>query len=170
MKATRIGVLLGLMLSVGVVATSARAQLSINVHIGEPPPVVVYSPPTMVLLPEPQMYVAVGVPYDIYFMSGNYYYLHGDHWFWGPGYGGPWTYVAFEKLPPGLRKFKVKQLHEFREREYRAYKVQGSSFHGKYFVAEDKEHRGRGNGKGKDNDDDNGNDNGKGKGRGRGRP
>src|ERR1700751_5267233 len=98
MIGTRRGVPLGLMLSFGLFATAAHAQVNINVQIGEPPPVVVYSPPTMVLMPEPQMYVAVGVPYDIFFVSGRYYYLHGGHWFWGPGYGGPWTYVAVETL------------------------------------------------------------------------
>ena len=79
---TRCGVLLSSMLLLGLLTTPARAQVSVNVHIGEPPPVVVYSPPTMVMLPEPQMYVAVGVPYDIFFVSGRYYYFHDDHWFW----------------------------------------------------------------------------------------
>src|SRR5262245_60996435 len=86
----------------------AHAQVSVNVHIGEPPPVVVYSPPTMVLLPEPQAYVAVGVPYDIFFIGGRYYYFHGTHWFWASGYNGPWTYVEYRALPPGLRRYKVK--------------------------------------------------------------
>src|SRR5262245_52369498 len=117
MITTRNSLPLGLMILVVFVATPVCAQVSVNVKIGEPPPVVVYSPPTMVLLPEPDMYVAMDVPYDIYFVSGRYYYLYGDHWFWGPGYAGPWTYVRFERLPPGLRKFKVKRLHEFRERE-----------------------------------------------------
>jgi hypothetical protein len=114
----------------------------------------------MILMPEPQMYVAVGVPYDIYFVDGRYYYLHGGHWFWGPGYGGPWTYVVVEKLPPGLRKYKVKQLYEIRDREYKVYKVKGPA-QGRYFVAEDGNGPGRGNG--------NGNGNGKGKGKGKGR-
>ena len=150
MITTRYGLLLGLFLLVGLAATtSAHAQLNVNVHIGEPPPVVVYSPPTMVLLPEPQMYVAVGVPYDIYFMSGRYYYLHGGHWFWGPGYGGPWTYVAVEKLPPGLRRYKVKQLHEFREREYKVYRASGPGGRSTVFVAEEHPGKGHGNGKGK---------------------
>ena len=147
MTRTRNRVLLGLTMLVVCLAMPAHAQVNINVHIGEPPPVVVYSPPTMVLLPEPETYVAVDVPYDIYFVSGRYYYLHGDHWFWGSGYSGPWTYVAFEGLPPGLRKFKVKQLHEFREREYRVYKTKGPKFGGTYFVAE--EHPGHGKSKGK---------------------
>jgi hypothetical protein len=140
----RFGVIWAVLFSIALAAAPAGAQVSVNVRIGEPPPVVVVSPPTMVLLPEPQMYVAVGVPYDIYFLNGRYYYLHGGHWFWGPGYGGPWTYVAVEKLPPGLRKFKVKQLHEFRDREVRVYKTNG-----RYFVAEEREHPGKGHGKGK---------------------
>ena len=160
MKMTRHSVLLGFVLSVGSVVTPARAQVNVNVHIGEPAPVVVYAPPTMILLPEPQMYVAVGVPYDIYFVSGRYYYLHGGHWFIGRGYDGPWTYVEVERLPPGLRKFKVKQLHEFREREYRVYKAKGPGNSGTYFVAEEREHPGNGNG--------NGNSKGKGKGKGHG--
>jgi len=151
MISKRGGVILGSMLLLGLLTTPARAQVSVNVHIGQPPPVVVYSPPEMVMLPEPDMYVAVGVPYDIFFVSGHYYYFHGDHWFWGPGYGGPWTYVAVERLPPGLRRYKVKQLREFREREYRVYQVQGPNFGGRYFVAEDED-----------------GDNGHGRGRGRG--
>ena len=144
---TKCGAFLRLMLLVVFLAMPTHAQVNIDVHIGEPPPVVVYSPPTMVLLPEPETYVAVDVPYDIYFVSGRYYYLDGGHWFWGPGYAGPWTYVEFERLPRGLRKFKVKRLHEFREREYRVYKESGPNFRGTYFVAE--EHAGHGKSKGK---------------------
>ncbi len=154
---------LGLVVFMGLAATPGLAQVSVNVHIGEPPPVVVYSPPTMVLMPEPQMYVAVGVPYDIYFVSGRYYYLQSGHWFFGPGYNGPWTYVAVERLPPGLRRYKIKELHEFREREYRAYNAKGPGYNARYFVAEERENHGR------DNDDDQGNGKGKGKGNGKGR-
>jgi hypothetical protein len=57
--------------------------------------------------------------------------------------------MAVEKLPPGLRKYKVKQLHEFREREYRVYQVKGHGGGGTYFVAE--EHPGKGHSKGKGN-------------------
>lgn len=139
MTTTAYGVLLGLILSVGLFAMPVHAQVNVNVQIGQPPPVVVYSPPTMILMPEPQMYVAVGVPYDIFFVSGRYYYFNGGHWFWGPGYGGPWTYVKVEKLPKGLRKYKLKELREFREREYRVYQVQGSRSGDTYFVAKDRD-------------------------------
>ena len=152
MMTTRCGVLLGLILSVGLFALPGHAQVNINVQIGQPPPVVVYSPPAMVLMPEPQMYVAVGVPYDIFFVSGRYYYFDDGDWFWGPGYGGPWTYVKVAKLPKALRKYKMKELREFREREYRVYQLQGPRSEGTYFIAnerDDDDDRKRGKRKGK---------------------
>ena len=116
--------------------TSARAEVNINVNIGPPPPIVVRERPTMVYLTEPAVFVAVGVPYDVYFVSGHYYYMHGDNWFWASGYEGPWVHVTYRSLPPGLQHYQVVRLHEFREREYRVYKVQGPKFKGKYFVAD----------------------------------
>jgi hypothetical protein len=82
------------------------------------------------------MFVAVGIPYDVYFLSGRYYYFHGDNWFWASGYSGPWVHVVRKNLPPGLTKYKVVQLRDFREREYKAYKTQGPKFKGQKFSAE----------------------------------
>ena len=124
------------MLLGGILAVPAHAQVNVNVNIGGPPPVVVRAAPTMVFLPDPGVYAAVGVPYDIYFINGRYYYFNDDEWFWAPGYGGPWVFVSYRTLPPGLRKFKMVKLHEFREREYRVYKVQGRNFKGEHFEAE----------------------------------
>jgi hypothetical protein len=138
MMTARRSVLLGLILSVGLFALPVHAQVNIDVQIGQPPPVVVYSPPTMVLMPEPQMYVAVGVPYDIFFVSGRYYYFDDGDWFWGPGYGGPWTYVKVEKLPKALRKYRMRELREFREREYRVYQLQGPGSGRAYFIAKER--------------------------------
>ena len=86
------------------------------------------------------MYVAVGVPYDIFFVDGRYYYFHGDDWFWAAGYGGPWVHIVYRSLPPGLRKHNVVQLREFREHEYRVYTVQGPQFKGKSFRAASGKH------------------------------
>src|SRR5262245_28463388 len=113
-----------LMLVAGLLPTQAQAQVHVNVNIGPPAPVIVQAPPQMLFLQDPGVYVAVGIPYDVFFIGGRYYYLHGDHWFWGPGYAGPWTYVEYRTLPPGLRKYKVVKLREYREREYKVYTVQ----------------------------------------------
>jgi len=139
-------------------AVSAGPQVNINVNIGQPPPVIVQQRPTMVYLAEPAAYVAVGIPFDVFFVSGHYYYRHDRDWFWGPGYNGPWVVVASKSLPPGLQKYKIERLHEFREREYRVYKVQGPEFKGKHFEADEDRH---------DNGNGHGN-NGRGEGRGNG--
>ena len=114
--------------------TPASAQVNVNINIGPPPPVVVHAAPTMLFLPEPAIYVAVGTPYDIFFIDGRYYYFHGDNWFWASGYRGPWVHVVYRSLPLGLRKFKVHHLRQYREREYAVYRVQGPKFKGKHPV------------------------------------
>ena len=163
---TGMGMLLGAIAMDGGVATPARAEVNINVNIGAPPPVVVVERPTMLYLPEPAIYVAVGVPYDIFFMSGRYYYFHGDNWFWAAGYGGPWVNVKHKSLPPGLQRYKVVQLHSFREREYRVYKVQGPKFKGKRFDADPGPNgRDRGNDDHGNKQNGNGNNGNKGKGK-----
>jgi hypothetical protein len=134
--------LVAVVLAGSVAVAPARAEMNLNINIGVPPPVVVApppveveAPPEMVFLPEPGIYVAIGIPFDVFFISGRYYYFHGGNWFWARGYGGPWTHVVYKSLPPGLRKYKVERLHAFREREYKAYKAQGPKFRGKHFVA-----------------------------------
>jgi len=151
--------LLFAMLLVGL--EMAESQVHVNINIGPPAPVVVEAPPHMLFLDDPGVYVAVGIPYDVFFFGGQYYYLHGNNWFWGSGYRGPWTYVEYRSLPPGLRKYQVARLREYREREYRSYKVQGEKFKGKHFYAKAAEED--------RDDDDQGHGRGHGHGNGRGR-
>ena len=142
-----------------VAARAHAAEVHINVNIGAPPPIIVHSAPTMVYLPEPAVYVAVGIPHDLYFISGRYYYSRGNDWYWAPGYGGPWRSVVYKSLPPGLRKFKTARLHEFRDREYRVYRVSARDYRGdyrrnddRYFEADYRNSgKGRGNGRGHGN-------------------
>ena len=108
------------------------AEVHVNVNIGAPPPIIVRSAPTMVYLAEPAAYVAVGIPYDLYFVGGRYYYFRGNNWFWAPDYGGPWNYVVYSSLPPGLRKFELARLHEFRDREYRVYRISSRDYRDRY--------------------------------------
>jgi hypothetical protein len=172
---TGLVMLLGVIAMEGMLAIPALAEVNINVNIGPPPPVVVVERPTMLYLGEPGVFVAVGVPYDIFFIGGRYYRYHGDHWFYASGYEGPWVYVVHKGLPPGLQKYKVVQLREYREREYRVYKVEGPKYKSKHFDADPGPSHGR-----KDNDNDqgggshrtsssNGNSGNSGKGNGKGR-
>ncbi len=136
-----------LTLLIAITGSLALGEVNVNINIGVPmpPPVVVTSSPVMILLSEPGVYVAIGVPYDVFFISGRYYYFHDDHWFRGSGYGGPWVHIAHKSLPPGLRKYKIQQLHTFRDLEFKVYKVQGPKYKGKHFIAvEDHGHKDNG--------------------------
>jgi hypothetical protein len=101
------------------------AEVHIHVNIGPPPIYYVHPAPRLVYLPQPAVYVAVGIPYDIYYVGGRYYHLRGDNWYWSPRHGGPWNHVVYRSLPPGLQKYKFTRLREFRDREY--YEVKGKS-------------------------------------------
>jgi hypothetical protein len=72
----------------------------------------------LVYLAEPAVYVAVGIPYDLYFDGGRYYNYRGGQWFHAPDYGGPWVLVRGSVLPPGLRHYSAARLHDYRDREY----------------------------------------------------
>ena len=138
-------VVLSFALLIGTLAVQAQAaEVHINVNIGAPPPIIVHSAPRMVYLPQPALYAAVGIPYDLYFVGGRYYYSGGDHWYWAPGYGGPWSPVVYRSLPPGLQRYKVVRLREFRDYEYRVYRSSGRD----RYVVEDYGAPGRGRGNG----------------------
>jgi len=117
----------------------ARVDVNINIGVPVPPPIVVETPPEMVIIPEAGVYVVVGAPYDLYFISGRYYYFNNGYWYWSRGYAGPWVHVEYRMLPPGLRKYKIERLHEFREHVGKEYRERGPAFKGKHFRAEAKE-------------------------------
>jgi len=126
-----------LILVMAIAGSQAWGEVNVNINVGIPlpPPVVVSATPMMIFLPEPGIYVAIGVPYYIFFISGRYYYFHDSRWFWAPGYGGPWGHVVHKSLPPGLRKYKIEEIHRFREREFNLYKAQGPKYKGRHFSA-----------------------------------
>ena len=140
--------LVSAVLLIAAVAMPATArQVNFNVNIGPPPPVIVPAAPTMLYLGQPGVYSAVGIPYDLFFVGDRYYYYRDSNWFWAPGYGGPWTFVSYKSLPPGLRNYRVGVLRDYRDREYRVYRLNASQFNGKHFVASQGHGRGRGRGK-----------------------
>ena len=121
-----LGIALGAALSMAMLSTEARAaDVRISVNIGGPP-VVLHAPPRLVYLPEPALYVAVGIPYDVYFVGGRYYNFQRGRWYYAPRYGGPWAIAGPSLLPPGLRHYDAVRLRTYRDREYdRIYRNQG---------------------------------------------
>lgn len=98
----RSGALMGIvmMFLVGLwPATGVADSVSIGVTIGTPPPIVVATPPQLVVVPGMPVYYAPAVAFNLFFYSGRYYAFHNGAWFYTATPGGPWTFVALERVP-----------------------------------------------------------------------
>jgi hypothetical protein len=79
---------------------ASDGEVSVNVNIGPPPPIVLVAPPALVVVPGmPVVSYAPSVQVDLFFFNNRWYYPHGGYWYVGPTYRGPWTFVAVENLP-----------------------------------------------------------------------
>lgn len=117
--------------------------IGVNIQIGNRPApvpvgpaVVIEEPPVFLVPPALGFSVAVGVPYDLFYISGMYYFYSGGVWYRGPYYNGPWVLVKHKHLPPGLRKHKFERIRHFRDEEFRAYRADESRYRGKHFRPE----------------------------------
>jgi hypothetical protein len=126
-------------------ASSAIAEVSISVNIGNPPPpprhVMVSSSPSIRFEAAPLFlapsslgfYVGVDTPYDIIFSSNLYYLYYGNSWHRAGHYNGPWVEVPYRELPPGIRKHRIEQIRSYRDREYRVYRNEREGYRGRNF-------------------------------------
>jgi hypothetical protein len=89
-------------------------------------------------------YVAVGVPYDLFYVRNNYYLFRDGRWLRAPGSRGPWVATRYRELPPGLRRHDMERIRAYRSAEYDIYRHDRDHYRGRYFrTARDewKEHR-----------------------------
>jgi hypothetical protein len=150
-------------------ASAANVGFDVNVHLGNQPqqivvPAPVAPPSTQVIVREPVppaivsieddvdfvypaqlgFYVAVGVPYDLFYVRNNYYLFRDGRWFSASGSHGPWVATRYRELPPGLRRHDMGRIRAYRSAEYDIYRHDRDHYRGKYFrTARDdwKEHR-----------------------------
>lgn len=127
---------------VGLLLTSAPLQASdvgfnVNLSVGNQPaprvvraaPVVFEEPPVFLYPPRLGFAVAVDIPYDMVYIDGRYYLYQDDSWLTSPRYNGPWVVVHHDHLPRGLRKHRVREIVECRDREYVVYRKAGHDDH-----------------------------------------
>jgi hypothetical protein len=103
MTARLLAALLGSTLA-GAVSIAAAADVSININLGPPPPpIVVPAAPALVVVPGlPVVQYAPTFQVDVFVHEHRWYYPHGGYWYVGPSYRGPWTPIAFAKLPAAI--------------------------------------------------------------------
>ncbi|HEX9024440.1 MAG TPA: hypothetical protein VF799_11440, partial [Geobacteraceae bacterium] len=116
----------------------AGAGFDIGINLGGPvyaaPPVPVYIPPSVpvpppqpAVLDEPPQFitprdlgfrVAVGVPYDLYYVADSYYVCRDNVWYRARSYNGPWMTVRYRALPWELRRYPVAFIRSARDAAY----------------------------------------------------
>jgi hypothetical protein len=80
------------------IAAPAQSQVSVQVNIGQPPPVVVARPVLVPVQASPVMY-APSYGSDLFFYDGRYYTVRDDHWFYAARVNSPWVSIAIGKVP-----------------------------------------------------------------------
>lgn len=138
---------------------AGNVGVDLNIHVGDQPRQVIVREPAkqppaqnfsieedvdFVYLGSLGFYVAVGLPYDLFYMKNNYYVLRDGIWYRANRSHGPWIYTNYRDVPPGLRKNKIERIRQHRDKEYGIYRRDREHYRGKHFHSgkgEWKEHR-----------------------------
>ncbi len=103
---------------------ASQAPPEENLAVGQytpPPEIYVDEAPQFVYSPALNLYVAVGVPYDLVYTGSGYLYFYGGHWYRGPYYNGPWIPATRRYFPPVLHRYRIEQIRYYRDVEFRRY-------------------------------------------------
>jgi hypothetical protein len=96
-------------------------------------PIMLTQPPEFLFPSELGFGVAVGVPYDMFYIAGAYYFLKGSSWYRASSYRGPWMFLGLSQVPPELRKHKLADIHKARNREFNIFWKNRDHYQGRYF-------------------------------------
>jgi hypothetical protein len=96
-------------------------------------PLAITQAPDFLFPPKLGFGVAVAVPYDMAYVSKDYYLWQGGVWYRSYSYRGPWTALGQSQLPPELRKHKLAKIRELRNLEFGAYWKDKDQYKGKRF-------------------------------------
>ncbi|MDD2541967.1 MAG: YMGG-like glycine zipper-containing protein [Desulfuromonadaceae bacterium] len=88
--------------------------------------------PQFIFSPELDMYVAVGVPYDLVYTGTDYYCFYQGHWFRGPYFNGPWVYVPRRHYPQVFLRFGIGDFRHFRDEEFGRYEHDREHYRGRF--------------------------------------
>ena len=85
-------------------ASVAAQDIKINIGLGARPvpPVVVTTPPQLVVVPGTAVYYAPEVPDNLFVYKGRYYTLVNNVWSTAPAYHGPWMVIQVGKVSPPI--------------------------------------------------------------------
>ncbi len=128
-------------------AHAGNVGVDVNLQLGNTPRQVIvrepaYQPPVSIVVEDDinfilpgslGFYVAVGLPYDLFYVRNDYYLFRDGNWFRSHRSQGPWATVRHRDLPPGLRRHKIERIRHYRDAEYDVYRHDRDHYHGKHF-------------------------------------
>jgi outer membrane lipoprotein SlyB len=97
-----------------------------------PPEVYVDMAPQFIYSPALNLYVAVGVPYDLVYTGVDYFYFYGGRWYRGPYYNGPWALATRRHYPPVLLRYRIDHIRHYRDAEFRRYERDRVRYDGRF--------------------------------------
>ena len=116
---------------------AANVGFSVKVNLSNASGQVVMDEPPVFIEPSSLgFYVAVGIPYDMFFISSSYYMHKDGRWYVASSYNGPWAVIQYGRLPRGLRMHRYKQIISIRDQEYRSYQNDRDHYRGKQYRPE----------------------------------
>jgi hypothetical protein len=104
-----------------VTAVPATAQITVQVGIPMPPPIVFAAPPQVVVLPGFDIYVAPDIAEEVYFVDGFWWRPWQGHWYRSHSYNGGWS--SYSSVP----SFYGHVRHDWRD-DYRNHRWEGHSW------------------------------------------
>jgi hypothetical protein len=102
MSQRRLLIVMAVLLATGFVVTASHGgQVNVGVTITgpPPPPIILPAPPQVVVVPNSPVYYAPSVSFNLFRYDGRYYTLHDGSWFYAKGHGGPWVFIAPDRVP-----------------------------------------------------------------------
>lgn len=87
---------------------SAMAEVSVHINIPLPPPIIFPVPPSLVVIPETDVYVVPDVQDEIFFYAGWWWRPWQGHWYRSHYYDRGWVYYQhapyfYRNIPSGWR-------------------------------------------------------------------
>jgi hypothetical protein len=79
----------------------AQSQVSVQVNIGQPPPVIVAQPVLVPVHASPVRY-APSYGSDLFFYDGRYYTVRDDRWFYATRLHAPWVAITIGRVPSAI--------------------------------------------------------------------
>jgi outer membrane lipoprotein SlyB len=77
--------------------------------------------PEFIYSPSLNLYIAVDVPYDLFYTGSEYFYFYDGRWYRGPDYDGPWSYAPRRSYPSVFLRYRIDSFRQYREAEFRLY-------------------------------------------------